>query len=98
MHQRTLDFARARATDPSTSHVAGRRASEFAADHHRRILETLRRIGPATIHEIAAASNLDHVAVARRMPELEREGLASASGGERKGPSGRPCRIWGAVA
>lgn len=67
----------ARGTDPSTSHEAADRMNETGTtgDHERIILRTLMRLGkPATNAEIAAACELDMVAVARRMAGLERAG------------------------
>lgn len=93
MRQLTLDEIRARSSDPVTSHEAGSRASEFAAAHHRKILDAL-SVGPATIYELETRTGLDHVAIARRLSELERADLATVNGQERKGPTGRACRVW----
>ncbi len=48
---------------------------------------------PGTIYDIAARTDLDHNAVARRMSELERLDLAYTNG-KKKGASGRMCRVW----
>lgn len=63
---------RARATDPITSHMAAERAGQFAGPHKERILWALAGAldDGMTAAEIAAASGLTVVQVARRMPEL----------------------------
>jgi len=88
---------RARATDPETSREAGERAEEFLAEHHARILGSLMVDGPATIYEIGWRTGLGHVAVARRMSELQRKGVVETTGDTRRGPSGRSARVWRAV-
>lgn len=83
----------ARATDPATSHAAASRAKNLAADHHAKILDALdKRDG--TIYEIATATGLTHVQVARRMPELDEMGQAAPTDETRLSPSGRGCRVW----
>jgi len=87
-------FSRARADDPDTSKAAALAAAEFAGDHRAKILGSLMTQGPATIYELAARTGLDHVAVARRLPELEERGVARPTDATRKGPTGRACRVW----
>lgn len=105
MMQFALDFAsaparampahrpRARRTDPDTSKQAAERVSNFAAGHYAGIRCAL-VIGPATIYEIAARTGLDHVAVARRLSEMQRAGIAAPTSETRPGPTGRQCRVW----
>jgi hypothetical protein len=87
----------ARNTDPATSHAAAASAKELQSKHHLLIFNHL--VKPysfyrgQTIYEIAEGTGLDHNAVARRMSELERLTLAYPKG-ERKGASGRMCRVW----
>ena len=84
----------ARRTDPASSHEAaaqvtasGVRDSQCAA-----VLDALRRHPGSTSLELATASGLDRYVVARRLPELERDGravrgelrLCRASGGQRR--------------
>ena len=93
MNQLAIEF-HARRADPETSHKAAKRAKEFAGEHHRAILRFLgRSLGDATIYVIAENIGIDHVAVGRRMAELERAGLVRTEG-ERPGPTGRMCRVW----
>ena len=86
-----LFFPRARNTDPNTSHMAADQAKDLATKHHGIILAALEQ--PGTIYDIAARTDLDHNAVARRMSELERLDLAYPEG-QKKGASGRMCRVW----
>lgn len=96
MNQLALSFepVRARRRDPFTSQLAASRVSNFAAGHYAGIRTAL-LIGPATIYEIAARTGLDHVAVARRLSEMERAGIAAPTNETRPGPTGRQCRVWG---
>ena len=86
----------ARRSDPETSHAAGKRAAQFRSDHHRRILAAL-AMSSGTIYELAVLTGIDHVAVARRLPELERIGQAMPTGSTKPGPTGTKCRVWQAV-
>lgn len=84
---RPVDPPRARRDDPHTSQLAAAKASSFAASHRARILEALER--PGTIKDLAARTGLDHVAIARRMGELERSRKAAPTTEVRDG-----CRVW----
>jgi predicted ArsR family transcriptional regulator len=86
------DTPLARSTDPSTSHSAAESAVRFVVDHEARILAALSR--PMTCYEIAAATTLDHVAVARRMRKLVDDAKVRDSGETRAGPNGRACTVW----
>lgn len=86
-----MKFPRARTTDPDTSHMAAAQADELANKHHLLIFAVMHT--PGTIYDIAERTGLDHNAVARRMPELERMGLVYTDG-KKKGASGRMCRVW----
>ncbi len=86
-----LLFPRVRNTDPITSHMAADQAADLATKHHGIILQALEQ--PGTIYDIAARTDLDHNAVARRMSELERMDLVFTEG-KKKGASGRMCRVW----
>jgi predicted ArsR family transcriptional regulator len=90
------DTALARTTDPATSHAAARSVASFAGDHERRILAALAR--PMTCYELAVATGLDHVAVARRMRRLVETNRAQESGETRPGPNGRQCTVWMRIA
>lgn len=79
---------RARRRDPATSHEAAARAEGMAVNHRNRIIAALTE--PSTIKELAARlGDIDHVAVARRMSELEELGVAKPTAERRQG-----CRVW----
>lgn len=95
MSQLALDFdKRARRTDPETSKEAAARAVEFAHAHHAKIVGSLMTQGNGTIYEIAGRTGLDHVAVARRMKELEELQAVKRTEDRRAGPTGRTCTVW----
>lgn len=77
----------ARRRDPETSKAAANRALEFASGHHARIFEALQ--APGTIYELGERCGLNHVAVARRLPEMLKAGLAEPTEDKRDG-----CRVW----
>lgn len=85
---------RARATDPHTSHEAAERASDLAPVHYREIGAALKR-SPGTIYSLAWRTGLSHVQVARRLPEMQKLGLAEPTGETAPSPWGRACRVWG---
>ncbi len=78
---------RARRKDPATSHAAAKKAIGVAVSHRNRIMAALEK--PGNIYELAARSGISHVAVARRMIELQRMGLADPTDEKREG-----CRVW----
>lgn len=90
---------RARRADPSTSQHAADLVREFEGEHFSKILKAVND-APGTIYEIAAATGLTHVQVARRMNELEQATRVRVQRDEqgsevkRPSPSGRPCRVW----
>lgn len=83
-----------RATDPATSHAAGAMAEKFIPHHHANIVDALFAKGPATIYEIEKLTGIDHVAVARRMKEIERLGNVRRTDETRPSPLGRACTVW----
>lgn len=86
----------ARATDPGTSHEAAQACLQFSCEHRRKILEALQQ-GPAGKCELARRTGLDGVAIARRLPELQREGLAKPTGRRVLSLAARPEREWEAL-
>jgi predicted ArsR family transcriptional regulator len=95
MNQSAFDFTkRVRRRDPATSRAAAARAGEFGGDHHAKIMGSLMTQGAGTIYELAERTRLNHVAVARRMSELEELGVARPRQEMRPSPSGRACRVW----
>jgi DNA-binding transcriptional ArsR family regulator len=58
--------------DPLTSHEAARALVASGALSHQRqeVLDALKRFGPCTACELAAASGIDRFTASRRLPEL----------------------------
>lgn len=83
----------ARATDPATSHAAGVRVTQDGtrARQAREVAEAVRETPGHTSAEIAGIHRLDRYAVARRLPEVERDGLV------RRGYA-KPCTVTGRAA
>lgn len=75
-------FARARAHDPVTSHLAAAKVPAFENTHYAKIIAFLDGIHPysATYEKIATETELDKTAVGRRMGELERLGKVRRAG------------------
>jgi predicted ArsR family transcriptional regulator len=89
--------AHARRSDPETSHVAARRTREFAGGHIATILACLHEHGPQTVDQIAGRTRLNSQQVNKRLPDMEKAGLAAPTGFTRLSASGRPERVWGCV-
>ena len=66
---------RARRNDPSTSKEAAAKAGKFAKSHAGRVLFAIRHAA-LTAHEMGALTGLTVVQIDRRLPELQRAGLA----------------------
>ena len=66
-----------RRSDPETSHVAAEKSASFRAKHEARIFGAIFDAGErgANYREIAAATGLEPVAVARRLKGMERRGV-----------------------
>jgi DNA-binding GntR family transcriptional regulator len=71
-----------------------RRRRQLAHDHHAKILDALEK-HDGTIYELAAATGLTHVQVARRMPELQ-TAERHASWPAKRAPARAvgQCRVW----
>lgn len=80
MNQLSLSWepVRAKRNGPATSQRAASKVERFASGHFAKILEALRV--PGSYREIAARADLEPVAVARRMAELEQAGLVKRAG------------------
>ena len=89
---------RARVTDPSTSHMAAKRAERFADSHAGRILEALRKASAGfTAAEIGVITALTVVQVDRRTIELQRKGLIRVRQHHGKDMVCDGMRVWEAV-
>ena len=66
-----------RTYDPPTSHAAAARAPAFKARHEAKIYSAIADAGQqgATYREVADATGMEPVAVARRLAGMERRGL-----------------------
>ena len=86
-----------RANDPVTSFMAADRVHEFQADHCTRILSALKRMGQAGAEQIAAMTGLEAYQIRKRLPELQKQGLAQPYQETRLTATGRHERLWGAI-
>ncbi len=93
-----LGFRRPRKSDPVTSHAAAGEAEQFANAHCDRILACLDANGPMGKDGIAGVTGITGVAVARRLPELERDGLVTPTGNKRPSNTGRLEREWASAS
>ena len=79
MSQLALSFSAplSRRSDPETSRAAAEKSADFRAKHEARIFGAIFDAGEkgATYKEIAAATGMEPVAVARRLKGMERRGL-----------------------
>lgn len=87
----------ARRTDPETSKTAAQRARVSAQAHNGKILGALRVGGALTYVEIAAATALEPVQVARRMAALHKAGLVRRLEQTKPTPSGCDAHCWEAA-
>ena len=97
MTQLDLDFAtrHSRRTDPETSHAAA--ASLTSVETHKAlILAYLKSIAPRSeiFESIASAVHMEPHAVARRLPDLMRDGLIERTEETRRTSTGRTARCW----
>lgn len=85
----------ARASDPSTSHLAAHMATNLAADHRARVLSALAKVEDAAgAEQIAELCGLDAYQVRKRLPELQAMGQAAPTGETRRTSTGRQERLW----
>lgn len=83
--------------DPQTSVLAGIEfhRSGKAARHRELILDAMKRYGPGTHSEIARnIPELDWLAVARRLSELQRDGLIVRGPARVCTIKGSKCSVW----
>lgn len=103
MNQLAIDFSaiapetRARTSDPATSHAAAKSSSRWAASHAGRIFVALVGHGPRTVDELSAIVGLQSQQINKRLPELERLGLALPTDELRPSRSGHQERVWRAA-
>ena len=98
MQHLTESHKLARNSDPATSHAAAARVPEFAPTHAGRILRCLSYHGRLTVDEIAYCTGLKSQAINKRLPELQRMGLAApVKDLLRPSDSGCMARVWSAA-
>ena len=94
-HQRSMfGPARARTTDPETSHEAASRAGEFANTARQMIVGYLRQEGEATGDPLDEVFGWKHATANRRLPELREAGIVRMTERRAITRSGRAARIW----
>lgn len=86
----------ARNTDPDTSHEAARDVvdSGTQAQQQAQVESALRQHPGLTSRELAFSAGLDRHMVARRLPELEAEGLAVHGAPRICSMSRKRCQTW----
>jgi hypothetical protein len=93
-----MEHYRARNLDPMTSWDAAESAKDLAKRHAAIILKTLQEQGPLGKDGIAFFAVMDGNQVARRLPEMEREGLVGLTGKTVKSMAKRMEREWYAIS
>lgn len=85
-----------RNTDPDTSHEAARELVESGTQAHQHALvaAAVRAHPGLTSRELACSAGLDRHMVARRLPELEAEGLAVHGAPRICSMSRKRCQTW----
>lgn len=86
----------ARNTDPDTSHEAARDIVEsgMQAQQQAQVAAAVRRHPGLTSRELADAASMDRHKVARRLPELEADGLVVHGVPRVCKLSGKRCQTW----
>ena len=92
-----MEHYRARNPDPITSWQAVGSAKDLAKRHAAIILKTLMEQGPLGKDGIAFFAVMDGNQVARRLPEMERDGLVGLTGKNVKSMAKRAEREWYAI-
>lgn len=86
----------ARNTDPDTSHEASRDLVDSGTQAHQQaqVAAAVRRHPGLTSRELADASSMDRHKVARRLPELEADGVVVHGAPRVCKLSGKRCQTW----
>ena len=92
-----MEHYRARNLDPITSWQASDQAKDLAKQHAAVILKTLQEQGPLGKDGIAFFAVMDGNQVARRLPEMQRDGLVGLTGKTVKSMAKRMEREWYAI-
>lgn len=94
-----LSLPLCRASDPITSFEAADRVKEFKAAHHEKIITVLRTSFWKALgaEQIADLTGLDAYQIRKRLPELQKQGLAHPYPETRLTATGRHERLWAAL-
>ena len=94
--QLDLTFPASRRTDPQTSFLAEKELNDTGSRslQARQVLEVLMRNEGRTSRELAWIGEMDRYLVARRLPDLEKVGLARKGPARRCDQSGRKSVTW----
>ena len=93
-----MEHYRARNLDPITSWEAADKAKDLAKAHAAVIFKTLMEQGPLGKDGIAFFAVMDGHQVARRLPEMLRDGLVGLTGKTVKSIAKRQEREWYAIS
>jgi predicted ArsR family transcriptional regulator len=90
------------ATDPWTSHAAAESVAPQMRESQRQVLDTLKRFGPLSLHELVYMAQKNGVqqsdsGLRTRLHELVQQGLVEDSGEVTVTRSGRKAIVWRAV-
>ena len=86
-----------RASDPITSFMAADRVKEFKTNHHRRIVIALLMLEQGGAEQIAEITGLEAYQIRKRLPELQKMGVAQPCQETRLTATGRHERLWVAL-
>lgn len=86
-----------RASDPLSSVMAAEETPKFVPKQHARILDALRRFGPASAAELQSITGLTVVQIDRRLPDLREAGQARVVQVDGKDLMREKCRVWEAL-
>ena len=87
--------ARARRSDPPSSHEAAAAIEAMVPNQKVTVFRALSENGPCSSRGLAGVSGLDRYMVARRLPEMERDGTVVRMGMTKY--AGRSAVLWAAV-
>lgn len=87
-------FNNYRSTDPQTSKEAAEKSREFSRGQCIKIIDCLKSHGSMGKTLIAEFSGIGDVAVARRLADLQKAGLAEPTKATQLSASGRNERVW----
>jgi len=87
-----FEYARARKTDPETSHEAA--ASVKVPPLERKILSAITALGDATSLEVSDYLGIPRVTISPRFKPMGRKGLIRRTGETRFSDTGRRSEVW----